>query len=211
MHGDVIEAFRSIFDGKADFLACNSMPDGQIEPMTHVRFICLRDISMFWTNMNKKYGIQTNAYRRLCSSLARLIICLKLHHWCALLWIWGRLVARSAVDCGRSTLAAMAICGLAWRAFGGRLCLLYFFPWQFSGVSHYRLSMRLVHRVRVGSWVAHAWVGSGLRALLFVFCLWLELGIVLFCWLLIVFCDLPTTVWGTPGHLHVRVTTHPTV
>jgi hypothetical protein len=92
-----------------------------------------------------------------------------------------------------------------------RLCLLYFFPWQFSGVSHYRLSMRLVHRVRVGSWVAHAWVGSGLRALLFVFCLWLELGIVLFCWLLIVFCDLPTTVWGTPGHLHVRVTTHPTV
>jgi hypothetical protein len=71
MHGDVIEAFRSIFDGKADFLACNSMPDGQIEPMTHVRFICLRDISMFWTNMNKKYGIQTNAYRRLCSSLAR--------------------------------------------------------------------------------------------------------------------------------------------
>jgi hypothetical protein len=39
MHGDGIEDFRSIFDRKADFLAFNSMPDGQIEPMTHVRFI----------------------------------------------------------------------------------------------------------------------------------------------------------------------------
>jgi hypothetical protein len=136
--------------------------------------------------MNKKYGIQTNAYRRLCSSLARLIICLKLHHWCALLWIWGRLVARSAVDCGRSTLAAMAICGLAWRAFGG--CVSYIFFLGNFPVS--RIIGCLCGLFIECGWVP-GWLTPGLGVVCvhysLFFCLWLELGIVLFCWLLIVF------------------------
>jgi hypothetical protein len=42
MYEDGIEDFKAYSIRKADFLACNSMPDGQIEPMYGL--FCLRDI-----------------------------------------------------------------------------------------------------------------------------------------------------------------------
>jgi hypothetical protein len=54
-------------------------------------------------------------------------------------------------------------------------------------------------------------IGRGLRALLSVFLFMIRIGDSAFLLAVDCCCDLPTSVRGMPGHLHVCVTTHPAV